>query len=332
MNSQIPGLFAFEYGVRGLSHIRENKPYQDAHYIQPVMIEKGIPFINKRSFNSCILVIADGHGSAKYEYSDIGSKLAVFSAAKVLKVCFEEYVKLYLKEGKTFALNQFVKSWKNEVPRQIYKEWGNMVKEDYYNRTYVSQTPMVNEDIQLNDQTPSDPAVFLAEDSNEADGDKAQVELKKLYGTTLSCSLITQEGLFFAQIGDGDILVIYPDGTVEQPIPVQNDTIGDETYSLCMEKSYKYFNTGIILDHTSRENSENILVWLSTDGFNKSFETDQGFEDYVRSLYEYTCLNSFKTMTDGIPKILDNLTQNGSGDDISVVIAMIKNESLKEGE
>lgn len=69
------------HSARGSSHVRSDLPNQDAIEFFPES-GRGLPLI---------LAIADGHGSAKSFRSDIGSRIAVQTATRVLREFVREY-------------------------------------------------------------------------------------------------------------------------------------------------------------------------------------------------------------------------------------------------
>ena len=93
--------------VQGASHIRNNKPCQDA-----ILWKK----INK----SIIFAIADGHGSSRSPFSDEGSKLAVQVVVEILEKLYKNpNLKKNLSNVKHFSEEQLkkliVRNWREKV-------------------------------------------------------------------------------------------------------------------------------------------------------------------------------------------------------------------------
>lgn len=90
----------------GGSHIRNNKPCQDAYMIHE---------------NSCeiIFAMADGHGDEKYEFSDIGSKLAVEAACGILKELKSKEHKEIYNYFKLQLIDDIFKKWRVEVEASL---------------------------------------------------------------------------------------------------------------------------------------------------------------------------------------------------------------------
>lgn len=67
--------------VRGASHVRRDKPNQDAIAWAPTG-DQGKPILDAEAF---IAAVADGHGAPAYDRSDTGSKIAVACAIEALR-------------------------------------------------------------------------------------------------------------------------------------------------------------------------------------------------------------------------------------------------------
>ncbi len=67
--------------VRGASHVRRNKPNQDAIAWAPAGAG-GKPTLDAEAF---IAAVADGHGAPAYDRSDVGSRIAVSCAIEALR-------------------------------------------------------------------------------------------------------------------------------------------------------------------------------------------------------------------------------------------------------
>jgi serine/threonine protein phosphatase PrpC len=94
--------------VQGASHLKHNKPCQDA-----------FAFLNcEKDDEPFILSIADGHGDQKYDMSEYGSKLATETAVKILKELYEK-----LKHSKTALFRSF----RDDFPKDLIREWRKCV-------------------------------------------------------------------------------------------------------------------------------------------------------------------------------------------------------------
>jgi len=101
--------------VRGASHIKNDKPNQDAMHIEKKDIDK----------NGCYIVasLSDGHGSTQCPYSDEGALAAVHTACEVFASIFES-------SGKNGTAFNTIKANKDIwLPKQIEKQWKARVRE-----------------------------------------------------------------------------------------------------------------------------------------------------------------------------------------------------------
>ncbi len=137
------------------------------------------------------------------------------------------------------------------------------------------------------------------------------------YGTTCIAAAIAEDRLLLCQIGDGDVLLGLPDGTVVHPLPADR-LPGEQTYSLCLEDAARYARVRVL-----RRDAD--AVWpdfamLATDGVAKSFPDDATFEEVGRS-YRRLALEDFAATLGGLPDWLADVTRRGSGDDVSMCLA-----------
>jgi hypothetical protein len=136
------------------------------------------------------------------------------------------------------------------------------------------------------------------------------------YGTTLLGFLITESFCFALQLGDGDILCVNSGGQTT-PFIETDKILGTETYSISSEKAWE----NVIIEMRNQATDEfPVLFIISTDGFANSFVSDEEFmktgADYLELLKEY----GENEIKDNLKNWLNETTQNGSGDDITLVL------------
>jgi len=136
-----------------------------------------------------------------------------------------------------------------------------------------------------------------------------------LYGTTLLAALACPQMLFFLQIGDGDILTVWPEGEIRTVWPPE-PAIGEETASLCLPNAEQWVRTSIL--PVTADSPEMIL--LATDGYAKSFASRQDFLQVGSDLRDCIGSDGWRSMLRQLPFWLRETTEAGSGDDISVGI------------
>lgn len=96
---------------RGASHVRHNKPNQDA-FGQLTLTKENIR----------ILSVSDGHGSNRSFRSDIGSKLAVKTALEVSKYFFSDSPSISIIQNKIDILyRRIISNWKKKVENHLFR-------------------------------------------------------------------------------------------------------------------------------------------------------------------------------------------------------------------
>lgn len=259
--------FANTYGIRcqGSSHVRDNnKPCQDS-------------FKTMSEDEVVIMALADGHGSAAYDLSEFGSKIAVEAAIDELKSIYEQNCQ---------SKYNLFSALKNDFPKKIVREWKERVEKDISERD--KNFDLLNKN-----------------------------SLYKRYGTTLMFSMITKEEIYVGQLGDGNISIVDESNNVETPIPDTDDLIANETYSMT--------SSGVLSLWRIYKNSitEDSMVIMSSDGLYNSFEDDEEFYKFQRSLYKNIKEFGLDKVAETLPEWIKNASENGSGDDITMLFSVI---------
>ena len=135
------------------------------------------------------------------------------------------------------------------------------------------------------------------------------------YGSTVLAAVATPDFLLLGQLGDGDILLVDEDGTVNVPLPADPGSFADETPSLCLREAEHSFRVKA-MPVPERET----LLLLSTDGYGNSYPTDTAFKqigpDYLRLVREH----GISGLTPRLKCFLTEVTTQGSGDDIALAL------------
>jgi serine/threonine protein phosphatase PrpC len=142
------------------------------------------------------------------------------------------------------------------------------------------------------------------------------------YGSTLIAAGASARWLVTAQIGDGDAYIGFSGQTLHRIDASQDAFEGEQTLSLCMPDAASQFTISIIdLDWVER--APDFLV-LCTDGVAKSFPNAPACLQAMNQVRQL-CIsptNQFASMAREIPTWLSEVSQRGSGDDASMLIAM----------
>ena len=249
-----------------------------------------------------VMTVADGHGSDKYDLSQFGSQFATEAAVEVLRKYNPEDKFYYFKKQTFSDKNMTLTALKCDFPNSILKNWREKVREHY-----------------------------MGNIENHAEGDRAGItdnlsndekDIFKRYGTTLLVTLVVPAGIFFCQIGDGDIVVIDAEGNIEEPLPNPDELMGNETHSLTSSDSPRLWR---ITPYTTEKP---VLIIMGTDGLSNCFEKEQ-FHVFCQSLKRNIDEFGLEKVGQTLPDWLDDASQNGSGDDISIAVALINPTDFK---
>jgi len=262
--------------VRGVAHIRDDLPCQDNSD-------------HDSDFN--MVVVADGHGSARHDKSEHGSRLAVEQALKIIR-----------KQTAEKNLDKdFLNKLKNDFPRLIVKSW--------------------RADVDEHEEQPRD--------TKGPDGTDSNCQKKYIrYGTTIIVAFVYEKQLFLAQLGDGDILVVDSDGNVRSVRQPGDLRIGDSTESLCQGDAEEAKNWNIQVLSFGGNAEEEIegcpthkMVLICSDGVSNAFKKEKDFEQLASDIYGMCKDKGFLWVEEKCEEWLKIYAQN-TGDDASIGIIL----------
>jgi serine/threonine protein phosphatase PrpC len=268
--------------VRGSSHRRSGLPNQDAAQCTVTPAPQG---------TVAVAVVSDGHGSPRHFRSQIGSSLAVSTAASTLQVFLRDSV---ANNGQV----PFVPEQVHELERKLVSVWLSAVHSDLEN-------------------TPFTEAELATLEKEEGPAGRAEVENfpELAYGATLLAAAATDKVVLYLQLGDGEILSVNAKGATVRPLPPDERLIGNQTTSLCQADAWKDFRSGWVTGEALPA-----LILLSTDGYSNSFRSDDDFLKIGQDYLEIIRQQGIATLAEELPEILTEATQQGSGDDITLAI------------
>ncbi|MBM7114918.1 PP2C family serine/threonine-protein phosphatase [Archangium primigenium] len=138
-------------------------------------------------------------------------------------------------------------------------------------------------------------------------------DVLRAHGTTLLAVLVAPEFVLFAQLGDGDILVVQDSGQVMRGVEPDERHFADETDSLCGPQAWLALRVAV----WPRPQGE-VLLLLGTDGYSNSFENRADFErigpDYLARVRE----RGLSQVAAELEALLSLTSERGSGDDITL--------------
>ncbi|MCL1904310.1 MAG: protein phosphatase 2C domain-containing protein [Oscillospiraceae bacterium] len=232
-----------------------------------------------------LLAVADGHGSDKSPFSEEGSKIAVDVFHTIISAAFKKHKNDINKLG-TFLHRE----GDTTIAKEIEKEWKSRVRKSH----------------RVNNR------------SND-DDIKSDFNLWRQYGSTLLGLLITSSFYFAFQLGDGDILLLTENRA--EHIISGDKQLGVDTHSLCHDESWRKAITQVRHRH---DDVTPHAFMLTTDGFSNSYPDEEMFLKTCCEYYTAINLHGTNTVWGRLQRWLEETSEKGSGDDISVLIACDK--------
>src|SRR5215469_992128 len=226
--------------------------------------------------------VADGHGHARHFRSDRGSKLAVAVAVSATRAWADT-----LPAGT--AITQSVAS---RLVSDVVADWRELVAAD------LATDPL--SDAELAGLLPDDPAEVP-------------------YGATLLLGVLRPDIAVLAQIGDGEILLVLPDGRHLAPIPGDSRLDGTQTTSLCQVDAVSAFRIAVV----NLAKTQVFAVFAATDGYgNAQAEADwqQGVAADLVQMGSERGLEWIGSQLSGWAALC--ASSQGSGDDSTVALCL----------
>ena len=271
--------------IRGTSHVAKGVVNQDAI--------KWLPEEGRGEL--AIMAVADGHGSAIHFRSDQGSKFAVTVAIEVLS-------NIMTQEIDSARISSLKSSVYSSLAKAISHKWEQEVD------AHIAKNPFTGEE-----------ESFLKAKlrSSIITPEKARIA----YGSTLLVAAIKKDFFaVYAQISDGDILVVDKDGKVSDPIRKEDQHLltNETAASLCHSNNWNEFKINCEVYYDYEDLPE--LILLATDGYSNSFPTYESFEKIGSDYLSMIRSEGLDAVKNRLGKILIDASKRGSGDDITVGI------------
>jgi serine/threonine protein phosphatase PrpC len=237
-----------------------------------------------------VVAVADGHGHQRHFRSARGSRLAVVVACKAvheLPARLDRLTAARQVEGETRAFL---------VPA-IAELWRAAVSKDLDGKPF----------------TPAEEA------SRAAAGDDAVIA----YGSTLLLAVVWRQWLMLAQIGDGDIVGILPDGGALLPVPDDPSLDGRQTTSLCEPRAAEEFRVAVV-DISS---TPLLGIMLATDGYGNAQLADPWTDAFSKDLSELLGKRDPDWLADQLPMWAGRCaSREGSADDTTIAFLLAPRE------
>jgi hypothetical protein len=228
-----------------------------------------------------VAAVADGHGDARHFRSDRGSQFAV-------------------SEGLA-AVAQWVQDQLPATPAEAGERARALLVPDVVARWDAAV------------------AADIASDPLQAERADGHQLTSIAYGSTLMITVISDDWAVLAQIGDGDMLAVLPDGQAMSPVPTDPNLDGRRTTSLCQVGAVDSFRVATI-DLTD---SELFAVLSGTDGFGNAQADEQWQRGVAADLVRFTIDSGQDWISGSLPGWAKQCASSaGSGDDCTVALVV----------
>jgi len=238
-----------------------------------------------------VVAVADGHGDSRHFRSDRGAKMAVAAGASAMRDW---------SAGISGRPAEIKLSAQRSLVPVVVAQWKAAVAADLAEEQFtVAETAMLA-DLALPPQT--------------------------AYGSTLLIGAFTGGYAVFAQIGDGNIVAVRPDGEAISPVPEDSGLDGIHTTSLCQADAAAAFRIGVI----QLAARPLFAALLATDGFGNAQVEDPWQPNLAADLVRFGLDHDQSWFASQVPDwAAQCASSGGSGDDST--IALVINSAVRLG-
>lgn len=287
--------------VQGASHIKHGIPCEDSGKV-----------IGNDSYKA--FAVSDGHGDPNCARSAKGSALACDIALGQLEAFYQSLTENNW-EGKLLEGGHESARIIRQLITSIITKWKNTVCSD----------------LEANPLTDEEKAACKEYLAFYEKGEYTE----HLYGATLIAGIITNRYALLLQQGDGRCIVLHEDGTMDMPIPWDENCVGNVTTSLCEADSVQRCRCHVI----DMAGDKIIACAAGTDGVEDSFSSMETMYTFYRNRFIYAAENEVTGLNLYLEETLPELSARGSGDDITICgvvdaerVLLYKDSFLRENE
>lgn len=152
------------------------------------------------------------------------------------------------------------------------------------------------------------------------------IETIRKYGTTILMALVYDEQVYLAQLGDGEICYLDNEKKPVFLVQPKDGPIDSATESLCSQNADSCWNVGSI------PLSDISFLMLSTDGLINSFSSTNEYIRFAKILDGYFDTHKPAQINAVLPEWLAHYSEEGVGDDISLIAVNLKPNKNSKGE
>ena len=277
----------------GGAHLVAGAPGEDAVGVWPPDRQKS----ETETEPAVAVAVADGHSDLRHFRSRRGAELAVEVAAAVS-------AQLAARVAGLSGPDQVEAALRTAAGPDLVRRWRDAVERD------LADSPVTTVE--------RDRAGLLPDPSID--------DLIYAYGSTLVLAVAAGDWLLFAQIGDGDALVISDVGTVLRPLPPDSRLDGTATTSLCQPNAAAAMRYAVV----------NLAgrcvgaVMLATDGFGNAQVRNDWETAFGADLAALAAQHSQLWFEAQLPRwVARCASSDGSGDDVTVAMMFAADTAWK---
>ena len=244
-----------------------------------------------------LIAVADGHGSSACPYSKTGSKIATNVFCSIMEDAYHSFA-----EDMNFFMTYLNREGELKIAQSIDVEWKRRVWKAHLDNK--REKPI------------------------DENGEVDKKAVYKQYGTTLLGLMITPSFVFAFQLGDGDILFV--DNKEVHQIVSTDKILGTETHSLSKIDAWKKVTTII----RKRDSVDDLpyLYLISTDGFSNSHKTERDFHITCKEYFKLIGECGFNAVASNLKNWLNETSEHGCGDDITVVMVYFESPEVLKND
>lgn len=279
------------------------QPYIEinAHHIGKSHIQNGLSCEDYSAHYAdekiSVIVISDGHGDKNCFRSAKGAK---FACEIAINACRQfESITDHIDDIAHCDFESLVTSMESDIA----DNWKDKVLSD------AQDHPFTDEELSL-----------ASEQAQEVY--RSGQRLEKAYGCTLIFAMSTRVFWLAIQIGDGKCVAAYPDGVFMEPIPPDENCLGNRSTSLCnsnVKESFRHYFSNI----------KPVAAFVSSDGVEESFD-QAGLYNCFYSLAYWLKEEGYDATLSKLEDLLPKISEGGSGDDVSVAIMTSSETALSK--
>lgn len=274
---------SFSQKAMGASHKKEDLPCQDA-------------VLNYCDDSMAVAVVADGHGSPQYFRSDIGSQIAAQAALD--GICS------FVRQISEDSFEEWNSDWLPQLVKNVVATWYEGIDRHEIDHPLAEDGKMEAIDERYRTR-------YL--------NDSERQYFSHAYGSTLIAVAVTDQFWFGFHIGDGKCVVLFDDGSWEQPIPWDDDCFLNATTSICDDNAVQKFR--FWYGPTEKDARRPAALFINSDGVDDSYPVNEN-EKYMKYLYRAVVLSfakeGFESTCQQISELAEKFATAGSCDDISI--------------